>query len=507
MSKSRLAPLKKMTIPRLELAAAAMSVKVHKFLLSELEIPIDEARFWTDSMTVLRYIEHDTKRFHTYVANRVAYIRNDTVPEQWDHVDTKTNPADVVSRGVTGEAFISCKRWLNGPDFLWKDKCDWPARPDVGILSKDDPEVKQKSVTFKAGVEGKKCSNLIAIFKRFSSWLQLKKFVALCLRMQRWFRNKKSCCQLTAPPTDVFELITVAELEKSEIEICKVFQHDEYEEEIQVLSRKGTLKRSSSLVKLDPILVNGVLCVGGRLNHAPIPNYQKHQVIVPKNSHLSKLLVWYFHLVFGHSGREHVLCLVREKFWVVQANSTVRRMLHSCFGCKRRHSPALQQKMVDLPLDRVNPGNPSFTFVGIDCFGPFYVRHKRSLAKRYGVIFTCLVVRAVQLEIAHSLETNSFIQSLRRFAARRGQVKEIRSDNGTNFVGGEKELRHAIAEWNQNKIHESLLQKSIDWHFNPPTGSHHGGGMGAVHQNYSESVKCIIEGANTERRVSSNPYG
>ena len=182
--------------------------------------------FRTDSMTVLRYIEHDTKRFHTYVANRVAYIRNDTVPEQWDYVDTKTNPADVVSRGVTGEPFIGCKRWLNGPDFLWKDKCDWPARPDAGTLSKDDPEVKQKSVTLKARVERKKCSNVIAIFKRFSSWLQLKKFVALCLRMQRWFRNNKSCCQLTAPPTDVFELITVAELAKSEIEICKVFQHD-----------------------------------------------------------------------------------------------------------------------------------------------------------------------------------------------------------------------------------------------------------------------------------------
>ena len=114
------------------------------------------------------------------------------------------------------------------------------------------------------------------------------------------------------------------------------------------------------------------------------------------------------------------------------------RMLHSCFGCKRRHSPALQQKMADLPLDRVNPGNPPFTFVGIDCFGPFYVRHKRSLVKRYGVMFNCLVVRAVHIEIAHSLETDSFIQSLRRFAARRGQVKEMRSDNGTNFLGGEK---------------------------------------------------------------------
>lgn len=474
MSKSRLVPLKRITIPRLELAAAAVSVKVHKFLMSELEIPIDKVRFWTDSMTVLRYLEHDTKRFHTYVANRVAYIRNDTVPEQWGYVGTKSNPADDVSRGMTGEAFLNCKRWVNGPEFLWKDKCDWPVRPDVGSMSKDDPEVKQNVVILKAGVERKSSSELIAVFQRFSSWLRLKKFVALCLRMQRWFRKKKSCCEESTPPKKV-DLITVGELETAEEEICRVFQHEAFEEEIQVLSKKGTVKKSSPLVRLDPILIDGVLCVGGRLNRAPIPNSQKHQVIVPKNSHLSKLLVWHFHLVSGHSGREHVLSLLREKFWVVQANSTVRRMLHNCFGCKRRQSPALQQKMADLPFDRVSPGNPPFTSVGIDCFGPFYVRQKRSTVKRYGVIFTCLVVRAVHIEIAHSLESDSFIQSLRRFIARRGQVKEMRSDNGTNFVGGEKELCDAIGEWNQQKIHEFLLQKNIDWHFNPPTGSHHGG--------------------------------
>lgn len=131
--------------------------------------------------------------------------------------------------------------------------------------------------------------------------------------------------------------------------------------------------------------------------------------------------------------------------------------------------------MGDLPYDRVTPGEPPVTRVGVDYFGPFFVRQKRSLVNRYGVIFTCLVIRAVHLEIVHTLDTDSFIMALRRFISRRGQVKEVRSDNGTNLVGGNKELHRSIKEWNQNQIHDFLLQKDIKWTFNPPAGSHHGG--------------------------------
>lgn len=100
--------------------------------------------------------------------------------------------------------------------------------------------------------------------------------------------------------------------------------------------------------------------------------------------------------------------------------------------------------MADLPESRVLAEKPPFTSVGVDNFGPFQVRRGRSFVKRYGVIFTCLAIRAVHLEIAHSLSTDSFLLALRRFIARRGQVKEIYSDNGSNLTGGEKELRDAI---------------------------------------------------------------
>ena len=120
-----------------------------------------------------------------------------------------------------------------------------------------------------------------------------------------------------------------------------------------------------------------------------------------------------------------------------------------------------QQKMANLPEDRTTPSKPPFTYTGVDCFGPFELRRGRTTAKRYGVLFTCLSIRAIHFEVASSLDTESFVNALRRFIARRGQPKMIRSDNGGNFVKGEKELREAVIEWNQSQIHGFLVQKNI----------------------------------------------
>lgn len=131
--------------------------------------------------------------------------------------------------------------------------------------------------------------------------------------------------------------------------------------------------------------------------------------------------------------------------------------------------------MSDLPECRVLPDDPPFTRVGMDYFGPFLVRRGRGEVKRYGVIFTCLAVRAVHLEVASSLDTDACLNAIRRFIARRGQVKEIYSDNGTNLKASDTELKQSIQQWNSSHIEKHLQQKGIAWHFNPPAGSHHGG--------------------------------
>ena len=286
------------------------------------------------------------------------------------------------------------------------------------------------------------------------------------------------------------------DLDSAERELIMFDQRNAFPEEIETITKGGCVKKSSCLAKLSPVLIGGVLRVSGWLSRAPLSDESRHQIIISKDSPLGVLLIRFFHEKSGHSGREYVLALLRERFWLIRANTTARSVLSSCFQCKRRHGATGQQKMANLPHSRVTTDQPPFTCAGIDYFGPFVVRQKRSLVKRYGAIFACWVLRAVHLEISHTFDTDSFILALRRFIARSGQVKEIRSDNGTNFIGAEKALRIMISGWNQAKVHDTLPQKGIKWVFNPPAASHHGG----VWQRLIRSTHKIL-GALTREQV------
>ena len=148
----------------------------------------------------------------------------------------------------------------------------------------------------------------------------------------------------------------------------------------------------------------------------------------------------------------------------------------------------MDQKMASLPKERVNPVEKAFQTCGMDFFGPIEVKRGRSMVKRYGVIFTCLTSRAVHLEVAHSLDTSSCINAITRFMARRGPIKYIRSDNGSNLVSAEKELREQINTIDATKINDSLANNGIQWEFNPPSGSHFGG----VWERMIRSVRKIL---------------
>ncbi|XP_077972726.1 uncharacterized protein LOC144427413 [Styela clava] len=167
-----------------------------------------------------------------------------------------------------------------------------------------------------------------------------------------------------------------------------------------------------------------------------------------------------------------------------------RKILNNCIPCRKRQRAPESQLMADLPEDRLIPDKPPFSFVARDA---------RSDVKRYGVLSTCLVTRAVHVEIAYSLDTSAFIMSLRIFVSRRGQVVEIRSDNGTNFVSGEQELRNVIKTWNQNRIHSFffLLQKNIKWLFQTPAASHHG-----VFERQIRTIKKIFNAICREQKIN-----
>nr|XP_033947601.1 uncharacterized protein LOC117452900 [Pseudochaenichthys georgianus] len=206
-----------------------------------------------------------------------------------------------------------------------------------------------------------------------------------------------------------------------------------------------------------------------------MPEESKHPIIMPNNMHPTTLLLQDIHERVGHSGRNYMLSRLRQRFWIPAANSAVRKILSRCVTCKRLQAKSHGQKMADLPSDRLLPNKPPFTNVGVDYFGPIEVKRGRSIVKRYGVLFTCMTTRAIHLEVAHTLDTDSCINALRRFMCRRGQVSLMRSDNGTNLVSADKELRAAMQQWNQANMQEALAQKGIQWIFNPPAGPHFGG--------------------------------
>ena len=206
-----------------------------------------------------------------------------------------------------------------------------------------------------------------------------------------------------------------------------------------------------------------------------MPVEAKHPAVLHRDLKISTLILQHTHHQVGHCGRNHVLARLRQKYWIPQANSAIRKILSDCYTFCRLYAKTGEQNMADLPVERLTPDNPPFTFTGVDYLGPFQVKRGRAMVKRYGVLFTCLTMRAVHIEVAHSLDTDACINALRRFISRRGQVSVIRSDNGTNFIGAERELREAIQNLDDSKIKEEMLKGGIDWNFNPPGASHQGG--------------------------------
>lgn len=184
MGTSRVSPLKQITIPRLELTAAAVAVKMDKVLRQELQIPLRQSVFWTDSTTVLNYIGNESARFKTFVANRVSQIRDATTSLQWRFVKSSQNPADQATRGLKAKDFVQAETWMKGHNFLLKPEEEWPQRPDqMSQVPEQDPEIKGE---IKVNVLNVSESNDIMskLTGYYSGWFQLKRATEWMLRFK-----------------------------------------------------------------------------------------------------------------------------------------------------------------------------------------------------------------------------------------------------------------------------------------------------------------------------------
>ena len=260
-AKSRLAPLKSVSIPRLELSAATLSVHHDKMLKRESEMSLsDPSVFWTDSMSVLRYVKNESKRFHTFVANRLTTIRDDSTPDQWYHVEGAMNPGYHTSRGLSADAFLNCTEWLLGPEFLWKCELKWPKLTDSSLtIPTGDPEVKIHATSL-ATSSNPSISTLSDLFQRISSWYRLKKVVAWILRYRSHLlmasKSRVQSVQLKSPVKKP-SLISVEEMDRAEKVILQNVQQTAFPAEVHQLtgpSGSKHVRRSSPLFKLDPVL-------------------------------------------------------------------------------------------------------------------------------------------------------------------------------------------------------------------------------------------------------------
>ena len=522
MAKSRVAPIKPISIPRMELTAAVVSVNVTKMLQSELDYDNLWSVYYTDSEVVIGYIGNDARRFHVYVGNRVQYIRDRSDPEQWHHVSGKDNPADEASRSLTASQLLSNKRWLSGPDFLWKTNVPLLNKKEPAQLTSDDVEVKTSTclVTHSPAREPPDVF-LLTCLNRISSWHIAKTSVAW---MRRAMKNLQSITSARKEEihsskaagrtyneqrTQILPL-SVEELVQSEKFILRSLQRHYFSPEMETLRnlegnldkfqkrdsarrRNDTLKKTSCIYKLDPFVdKDGLLRIGGRIRRAAVPFEVKHPLILPKKSHVSNLIVRHFHETVGHhQGRGITHNTIRQAgYWIVDGRSTVARTISKCVTCRRFRGQLQTQKLSDLPEERVAQAAP-FHYTGMDVFGPIFVKEGRKSLKRYGLIFTCLASRAVHLETLNTMETDSFISALRRFINRRGKVRQLRSDQGTNFVGARNELADALQELNRDRVKHFLLTKECDWmdfNFNVPAASH----MGGSWERLIRSVRSVL---------------
>ena len=461
-SKGRVAPLKQLSIPRLELQAALLAAKCDDMIRASLELPLAQSTFWVDSEIVLKYIQNERLRLQIFEGNRVGEIRRTSEPHQWRHVPGVENPADLVSRGGTCEQLKS-NDWFEGPEFLHCPESEWPKRSNDNKLSGDDPGVRSKNVGM-VQIAPDAPNPIDVLAKYYSSWYKLKRAVAWLLRLKSVLRKQKTSKGG----------LTVDEINQAQIVIVKHAQQKAYSKEISRLTDGKPLNTSSPLIALCPILdVDGVLRVGGRLKHAPVL-VGRHPILIPHTDCIAQVIVSDYHNI-AHMGATWVTSLIRRHFWITKIGSIVKKMSRNCVTCKKCFASPCSQQMADLPPDRLEPHKPPFSVVGMDCFGPFYVKLGRSEVKRYCCIFTCFTTRAVHLEKLCSLDTDSFINCLRRFMARRGSPEKIYCDNGTNFVGAKNELAKSLRELVQAKITNECVKSGTEWNFNPPLASHMGG--------------------------------
>lgn len=484
-AKTRVAPLKVQTINRLELSAALLLVKVIKSLdFIHARVKINEVYLFSDSYTVLSWLKTQPFRLKIYVANRVAQILESTKPSQWRHVSTEKNSADPASRGLLPSQLVDNNLWFKGPAFLRSAPDSWPKPLDT--VEQCLPELKPSVNVL---VTETKDDYLVNVIQKFSSLGKLKRVMAYVLRFIHNLRK---------PTERNVSHLSVEEIEQSMLTCVKISQSWYLSDDLKAVE-KGKLC-SSNLQSLSPIINSmGILAVGGRLTHAPLPESAKHPILLPKISHLATLIVWDAHDRTLHGGPKVVQSVIQRQWWIIGGRNLIRQLLFKCIFCFKMKPKMRQPVMADIPISRYSQGRP-FINVGIDFAGPFTYktgpRRNSPLDKCYFAIFVCMATKCLHLELVSSLSTPAFLACLDRFVGRRGLPTCLFTDNGTNFQGAASYLKdvQTFLKTHSDEIVHHLHSKEIKWQFIPPSAPNFGGLWEAGVKSVKHHFRHVLEG-------------
>ncbi|XP_054085783.1 uncharacterized protein LOC128921654 [Zeugodacus cucurbitae] len=488
-ARTKVAPLKAATIPRLELSAALLLAETLQNVRDAMGLADVPYYLWSDSAIVLCWLKKNPITLKPFTCNRVRRIQELTSPARWHHIRSAQNPADCTSRGITPEELLVHPLWWHGPD---ETHMIYSTNNDT-LLSKDESEVivaetrntnKMIVLVSHPLYTHRPNGQTILLTERFSTITRLLGTIAIILR---WLQRRRHLRQ---------PVIVAQELDDALYTIIRLEQEEHFADEIRHLKSRSGLVSSSRILPLNPFLdENQILRVGGRIHKAELAHDSRFPIILPKATPLVKLLLQQAREVTLHGGTQLMLHTLRRRFWILSARQAVKSFIHNCVICRRHRGEVLTQQMASLPGQRVSAARPFISF-GVDYCGPFTLRvgtkRSRTLIKTYLAMFVCMVTKAAHIEVVDDLSARAFLDAFTRFISRRGPCRDLYSDNGTAFVGANRLLKEDLAAWQSENNQRFLADTGTHWHFITPSAPHQGGiWEAAVKSAKHHLIRCV----------------
>ena len=445
-SKTRVAPLKTQTIPRLELMSGRVLAKLMETVQNALkeEVEIKGSRQWLDSKTALWWI-NNRGEWKQFVRQRVNEILRMTRKEDWAHCPGEQNPADIGSRGELASRLKENELWWRGPAWLSGPKEGWPVS-EISETPQSADEQRKVNVAV-AGVTTKSGVSTVIEIGKFS---RLGRLLRVTSWVKRFLYNSRCTAKSTERRKGMLSSSEIAEAERMWI---RSSQDD----------LKSDKHYKDLAIKLKLVEIDGLLRCKGRLESSDLEPESQQPIILPRSDKLTKLVIEECHRKTKHSGIRATLGELRSRFWVPKGRQAVKRVLKECVTCmKAQGKPFKSPPMAALPDFRVRQSTP-FSKVGIDFAGPLFIKSETGeMVKSYLALFTCCVTRAVHLDLVADLTATTFLRCLRRFAARRGTPSLIISDNAKTFKASAKVIKRL---YDNEEVRTHLESNRIDWRF------------------------------------------